>query len=147
MTESAKDQKPSPSALGNFREIYGLYENGKGRRYNLLFAVNGGALAILKGIGDAATTAIAAKTTDASSTIAMDLRGEAAFSFTAASIGMMLFVLIMTVDIWMFGQRIREEALKFGIEGAPVPFGEVGKAVLLLNAALLIGAWHFAASL
>jgi hypothetical protein len=34
--------------LISFREASELYENGKHRRYELLFAVNGGAFAIVK---------------------------------------------------------------------------------------------------
>jgi hypothetical protein len=48
---------------------------------------------------------------------------------------------IMAVDIWTFAERMRAEALKFGIKDAPVPFGPIGKAVLLLNAVLLVLLW------
>ena len=36
-----------PSQKMSLKDVYTLYENGKGRRYNLLFSVNGAALAIL----------------------------------------------------------------------------------------------------
>jgi hypothetical protein len=123
MTGQSTDQAPPVSALGAFKDVFKFYEDGKGRRYGLLFAVNGGALAIIKGIGDT-------KAADA-----------AAQSVSVASIGMILFVLIMTVDIWTFAGRMRAEALKFGITDAPVPFGRIGKAVLLLNALLLMLLW------
>lgn len=122
-------QKPSPSALGAFKDVFKFYEDGKGRRYTLLFAVNGGALAIVKAIGDTGAKAAAGQ------------------GLGLASFGMILFVLILAFDIWTFGQRMRAEALKFGIEGAPLPFGPIGKAVLVLNALLLVLLWLVAARL
>jgi hypothetical protein len=129
MAAPADEQKPSPSALGTFRDVFKFYEDGKGRRYGLLFAVNGGALAIVKSTCDAAT------------------KVSVAHSLSFAAIGMTLLVLILAFDMWIFGERMRKEALKFGIDGAPIPFGPVGKAVLVLNALLLIGLWVFAAEI
>jgi hypothetical protein len=123
MAGQSTDHTPPVSALGAFKDVFKFYEDGKGRRYGLLFAVNGGALAIIKGVGETKVAAAAAQ------------------SVTVAGIGMILFVLIMTFDIWTFAERMRGEALKFGIKDAPVPFGRIGKAVLLLNALLLTLLW------
>ena len=120
--------KPA-SALGAFKDVFKFYEDGEGRRYGLLFAVNGGALAVFKAIGDTG-----AKT-------------EAMQGISLVSAGMIAFVVFMTFDIWSFAERMRAEALKFGIEGAPVPFGPPGRAVLLLNALLLILAWWHVAKI
>lgn len=129
MADQPDPQKQSPSALGAFKDVFKFYEDGKGRRYGLLFAVNGGALAVLKAIGD---------------TGGKEAAGE---GLGLASLGMILFVLVFAFDIWTFAERMRQEALKFGIEGAPVPFGPIGKAVLVLNALLLVLLWVFAAGL
>ncbi len=83
----------------------------------------------------------------ADSAAAVAFKQEAAQSFSIASIGMIVFVLIMTVDIWKFGGLMRAEALKFRIDDAPIPFGNVGKTVLIANAALLAAAWWFAAKI
>jgi hypothetical protein len=59
-------------------EAHQLYENGKHRRYSLMFAVNGGAFAIAK-----------------------LLTGEPGKS------GMALFTAFMAWDIYVFGQKMR----------------------------------------
>jgi hypothetical protein len=68
-------------------EINKLYEDGKHRRYQLPFAVNGGAFAIAQLLTHKDTTKIVALET--------------------LSLGMALFSIIMTTDIHTFGQKMR----------------------------------------
>jgi hypothetical protein len=48
MTQNDDTGKP----LLSFREAFELYENRRHRRYELLFAVNGGAFAVVKLLGE-----------------------------------------------------------------------------------------------
>jgi hypothetical protein len=75
-----------------------VYEDGKHRRYNLLFAVNGGAFAVAKLCatspeGDRATL------------------GRLTPSLLA--IGLTLFTVCMTFDIWFFGLRMAKRVQVF----------------------------------
>ena len=97
------------------KEALELYENGKHRRYSLLFSVNGGAFAIAKLLAD---------------------KGKAlgGLSDKRLSIGMVLFTLVMAWDILEFGRRSRKEPI-------PYVFGGVGWAVLILLSALICFGW------
>jgi hypothetical protein len=95
-----------------------LYENGKHRRYGLLFSVNGGAFAIAKVI-----------------TGQSNILGG--LSLQQLSIGMVLFTAVMVLDIFEFGRRSKKEPI-------PDVFGGVGKAVLLLLGALICIGWILA---
>ncbi len=92
-----------------------LYENGKHRRYSLLFSVNGGAYAV---------AAVIAKSGNV-------LGG---LSLRDLSMGMVAFTIVMTWDIYEFGERNRK---------VPIPevFGNKGKMVLLLLGALICIGW------
>ena len=92
-----------------------LYENGKHRRYNLLFSVNGGAFAIAKILAGQGNV----------------LGG---LSLKQLSIGMVLFTVVMAWDIFEFGRRNRREPI-------PNVFNPVGKAVLLLLGVLICAGW------
>jgi hypothetical protein len=92
-----------------------LYENGKHRRYGLLFSVNGGAFAIAKILGGQGNV----------------LGG---LSLKELSIGMVLFTVVMVWDIFEFGRRSRKEPVRN-------VFGGAGKAVLLLLGALICTGW------
>ena len=92
-----------------------LYENGKHRRYGLLFSVNGGAFAIAKILAGQGNV----------------LGG---LSLRHLSVGMVLFTVVMVWDIFEFGRRNRKEPI-------PHAFGGVGKAVLLLLGALISAGW------
>lgn len=93
-----------------------LYENGKHRRYSLLFSVNGGAFAIAKIF------------TEQSNQILGGL------SLRKLSIGMVLLTAAMVWDIFEFGRRSRKEPI-------PKVFGGVGKIVLLLLGFLICAGW------
>lgn len=99
-------------------ESFRIYEDGKHRRYGLLFAVNGGAFAVAKLFTDPA---------------AVTLLGNLTLSQLA--IGMMLFTIVMAVDIFTFGQKMRETYL-------PAAFGTPGKVVLLLIGFLICAGWY-----
>lgn len=99
------------------KDAIAIYENGKSRRYGLLFAVNGGAIALAKVI---------------------DEHGPVGW-LTVAMIayGMIVFNLIMTIDIFSFGfwcrYRFKQDV-----------FGPIGWTVLALIGYLLSAAWIFA---
>ena len=101
------------------KEAFELYENGKHRRYNLLFSVNGGAFAIAKLLtrepGNAGV-----------------VLGK--LTLSELSIGMALFTVVMIADIYAFGDKMRKNHL-------PGAFALVGKIVLLLLGVLVCAAW------
>ena len=100
-------------------KVLQTYSEGKMKRYGLLFSVNGGAFALAK-FGPEKTAAIP----------------PAVIGF-----GAILFTVIMTLDIWMFGTAMRQQ---FGHvqEGL---FGQHGRIVLLSLGLLLITASGLAA--
>ena len=99
-------------------ESFKTYEEGKHRRYTLLFAVNGGAFALAKFIADKgpATASV----------------GGLKLSYLCY--GMALFTIVMSMDIFMFGQKMRTIYL-------PDTFGWRGKTVLVLIGALICSGW------
>lgn len=103
-------------------EAFMLYENGKQRRYNLLFAVHGGAFTVTKVIRgvDQATPII--------------LGG---LTLLHLSVGMILFTLVMVVDIFVFGQTMRAKYVS-------EVFGLIGKLVLIGLGLLLCAGWYLA---
>jgi hypothetical protein len=112
----ANDQKMT------LNEVYKLYEDGKHRRYTLLFAVNGGAFAIVSFLlkGDAKQTALPL--------------------LTWIGMVMALFSAVMTFDIDEFGKKLR------GLGGSLDLFGGRGRAVLWLVGLALAAAWLAAAA-
>lgn len=105
-------------------EVFSLYQEGKMKRYGLLFSVNGGAYAVVTWVAEHPETA----------------RG-AAPPFTrvaiAVSLAASLFTALMFVDVWMFGRMMKDNAPDDGL----TYFGGHGKAVLATIAAILTGAW------
>jgi hypothetical protein len=102
----------------SIKEAFELYENGKHRRYGLLFSVNGGAFAIaklLKGVPE--------------KIVLGDL------SLWQLSLGMIVFTIVMTWDIFAFGLKMRTAYLQDA-------FGTPGEIVLLLLGALLCLGWY-----
>jgi hypothetical protein len=97
------------------------YIDGKMKRYDLLFAVNGGAFVIAK--------------------LGPEQLGY--LDVPTIAIGAILFTIVMTVDIWLFAQGIKQD---FFAKTENV-FTLAGKIILLLLGALLILAWGLAAKL
>lgn len=96
------------------REDSQHYLDGKMKRYSLLFAVNGGAFAIAK-LLDGPTPP----------------RG---LTLAGLSVGAMVFTVIMTADIWLWGAAMRNQ------HGARI-FRPVGQTILLMIGALLCSGW------
>jgi hypothetical protein len=71
-------------------KLFNAYENGKHRRYSLLFAVNGGAFAVAK-LLDAKGTA-----------------GVGNLTMSHLAVGMILFTAVMSFDILTFGLKMRK---------------------------------------
>jgi hypothetical protein len=91
------------------------YEDGKHRRYSLLFSVNGGALVIGKMIVSG---------TDAEKIVLGGLK------VWMLGLAMAAFSAVMTYDIWQFGIRMREFDNSL--------FGTPGRRVLILIGAMLV---------
>ena len=104
-------------------ESFKTYEEGKHRRYSLLFAVNGGAFALAKFMTDK----------DPSTASVGGLK------LAYLSYGMALFTIVMSMDIFMFGQKMRRLYL-------PDAFGWQGKVVLVLIGALVCAGWVLVAT-
>jgi hypothetical protein len=91
-----------------------LYLEGKMKRYSLLFQVNGGAFAIAKLLDEP--------------------EPPGGLSIKALSLGAIVFSLLMTADIWLWGAGMRN------LYGAKL-FRPVGQSILLMIGALLCSAW------
>ena len=103
-------------------ENFKAYEDGKHRRYSLLFAVNGGAFAVAKLVASAKPEYV--------------LGG---LNLGHLSYGMILFTIVMVVDIFMFGEKMRTSYL-------PGAFDWQGKLVLMLIGALICVGWFLVTS-
>jgi hypothetical protein len=125
----------------NDSDISKAYEEGKHRRYNLLFAVNGGAFAVARFF-----------TTDPE-----DFRGPednlvGSLTYGQLSLGMVLFTIVMVLDIYMFGENMRQQTIKpnstnhgllkllFSSELSKL-FSWQGKLVLFLIGLLISAGW------
>ncbi len=102
-------------------ENFKSYEDGKHRRYNLLFAVNGGAFAIVKLFAEKNAAAVLGH-----------------LSLRQLSIGMIVLTIVMVVDIFMFGEKMRIAYLRDA-------FGWQGKTVLVLIGTLICVGWFLVA--
>lgn len=98
-------------------EAFELYENGKHRRYNLLFAVNGGAFAVAKLFAEAQQPEVLGN-----------------LKLSQLAFGMILFTIVMVADIYVFGENMRNSY-------ARNVFGPQGKAVLLFIGLLICAGW------
>ena len=108
--------------LGPYNAIFKFYEDGKARRYNILFAVNTAVFGILKVMPDSKLGVLAGH----------DL---ALFAY-----GMAVFTLVMGFDLWMFGTKMR----KAGDPGAPLRdglFAIPGRLVLVMLCGLMAVGW------
>jgi hypothetical protein len=97
-----------------------IYEDGKHRRYSLLFAVNGGAFAVAKVL------------TGESGACAVRVLGRLTLSELA--VGMAIFTILMVYDIFEFGYKWKRKANVFG---------RTGQVVLVCIGLLLLGGWLF----
>jgi hypothetical protein len=111
------------SKLGAYPAVFKFYEDGKSRRYNLLFAVNGGVLAIAKFFPNPGGEFLTELT----------LRQVAA--------GMVVFTILMGIDIWVFGTRMREAGEDTGAGAGRGIFSWWGRGVLAVICTLLVLAW------
>jgi hypothetical protein len=103
------------------------YEDGKARRYSLLFTVNGGAFAVAKLFPVGNACAVLGKLT-----------------LAELSLGMIIFTVLMTLDIFLFGQHLRNtvSAEAMGPTGDTLPmFGMPGKIILVLIGLLICVGW------
>jgi len=106
-------------------DLVKLYEDGKHRRYELLFAVNGGAFAVAKLMLDNSNPNL--------------VLGK--LTLTELSFGMAVFTAIMVYDIYSFGRRMREQLQEL-LHKKDVPmFGREGKAVLVAIGLLIFFGW------
>jgi purine-cytosine permease-like protein len=108
-------------------DTFKAYEDGKSRRYSLLFTVNGGAFAVAKLFPSGNPCAVLGKLT-----------------LAELSLGMIVFTVLLTVDIFLFGQHLRntvsQEAM--GSTGDTLPmFGTPGKLILILIGLLICVGW------
>jgi hypothetical protein len=98
-----------------------LYEDGKHRRYSLLFAVNGGAFAVAKIlVGSECKPPV--------------VLGR--LTLPELSWGMILFTVFMVVDIYAFGDKMRKQK-EFSLD----VFKEIGKVVLISIGLIICGGW------
>lgn len=104
----------------------GKYIDGKMKRYSLMFAVNGGAFAIAKLMADA---------DKAGNTV---LLGN--LKLWHLALGAIVFTLLMVVDIYLWGQMMRNKFL------GNFAFSVPGKIILIFLGTLLISAWVLVAS-
>jgi hypothetical protein len=114
------EQSDSPARIAAMN----AYIDGKMKRYNLLWAVNGGAFAVARLLWPGRTDT-------------MVLGG---LSIEALAIGASVFTVLMCVDIWMFGQLMRDKFF-----GGTTVFGWPGRWVLTMIGALIVGGWLLAA--
>jgi hypothetical protein len=111
------------------KDAYTLYEAGKKRRYDLLFAVNGGAFAIAKLLA----------TSDNKLQVNSDYKIIGDLSLAHLAIGMGIFTILMVWDIYAFGEKMRDRHLREEV------FGPEGKAVLLLLGFSIVCGWYLVA--
>ena len=102
-------------------ESFRTYEDGKHRRYSLLFAVNGGAFAVAKLFAEGKTVSVLGNLT-----------------LRELSVGMILFTVVMTLDIFMFGEKMRTT---YSLDA----FSWQGKTVLAVIGFLICAGWFLVA--
>jgi hypothetical protein len=129
------DRHTSNELPAGFRE----YEDGKHRRYELLFKVNGAAFVIAGLFTNKDTKEII----------------QGVFSVRALAFGMAIFTIIMGVDIFSFGWNMKQLDARYGkrvlpVLGAVTPltkglFKPVGMLVLLGIVAITALGWSLVA--
>jgi len=115
---SSKDKLPPHQDI-SLKDKLSLYEDGKHRRYTLLFSVNGGAFAVAK---------LLVGSEGKPGTVLGQL------TLRELSWGMILFTVLMVADIYAFGYKMREYfALKV--------FAGIGQLVLISIGLLICCGW------
>jgi hypothetical protein len=121
-----------PSIVKKLPETFKTYEDGKHRRYALLFSVNGGAFAIAKLLA---------------ATNPPPVLGS--LSLQHLAVGLIAFTILMAIDIYFFGTHLRS-TVPVGEPEAPSEyvemFGPIGQGVLFLLSVLICAGWWFAAT-
>ncbi|MGE4043329.1 MAG: hypothetical protein AB7F35_00645 [Acetobacteraceae bacterium] len=125
MRDQVRKEEAYRGNYKSFTDVAKLYEDGKHRRYGLLFSVNGGTLGLAK-------------------LFAEDKAGDFLGSLTIPQLayGMIVFTLLMWWDLWTFGQRLREDVgdHERGSRNKGM-FSLTGKTVLSVICLMIIGAW------
>ena len=120
-----RPEKQPAAGIGGSERLGGLslYSTGQMKRYYLLFAVNGGALAIAKLFAESETQVIVG-----------------GLSLQALAVGCILFTALMWRDIYAFGELLRTQFF----DGKDI-FQEGAKLILACLCVLLILGWLLAA--
>jgi hypothetical protein len=111
-----------------FRGAFKLYEDGKHRRYELLFAVNGGAFAVAKLFSGANATP--------------NFLGG--LSLREVACGLAAFTVLMCLDIGVFGLRMRRAIEKPATTWDKGIFSLWGAGVLIGIGFLIVAGWLLA---
>jgi len=125
----AVPMKRPDAVIDSYETVFRLYEDGKHRRYQLLFAVNGGAFTVAKLFSKLETANILGN-----------------LSLNEIAYGLAVFTVLMTIDMMVFGQRMRcavgdtKRGLSQGL------FSLWGKGVLALISLLIVVGWLLVAS-
>jgi hypothetical protein len=122
-----KPESTKTTELGDYKDVFGFYEAGKDRRYNLLFAVNGGVLAI------------------AGLTKGDDVLLDG-LPLDVVAVGMAIFTIVMGIDIWVFGTGMRRRGNDLGEGATQGMFSWWGRGVLAGICALIVLAWLLVAA-
>ncbi len=113
-------------SLISLREAFELYENGKHRRYELLFAVNGGAFAVAKLIDP-------------------NHPDLGRLHLLQLAVGMILFTVVMVYDVYKFGEKWHNLGLEISASPTHLIFGTPGRVVLFAIGLLLCAGWALVA--
>jgi hypothetical protein len=114
-SDDAKSTEPTAAEITKF------YEDGKDRRYKLLFAMNGGAFTIVKALAGESDSPL--------------FLGS--LELWHIGLGMAMFTLVMVADIDAFGVKMRKKDDQL--------YGPVGEIVLLSIGSLIVAGWVLSA--
>ena len=109
-------------------DVFKVYEEGKHRRYSLLFSVNGGGFAIAHLLADKPP--------------GHQVIGR--LGVWHLSLGLLLFTILMVYDIYKFGDKMSHLQKNLDPTSPLEIFGRVGKGVLLVIGTLLCLGWLLA---
>jgi hypothetical protein len=114
----------APVYTGKFQtyfEAFKVHEDGKHRRYSLLFSVNGGALAIAKMFSDP--------------NVVIFLRS---LKIWEVAVGMIVFTTLMWCDLWVFAERMRCDVGDVRGPASKGVFSRTGKIVISVVSFLIV---------